>query len=264
MTLPDGEIIIYQAEPIFREGSRGVFVVVHMLSAELREVDEAIAIVIQVMLTVLGLTAVVAWFVAQRALLDRDKIRFWVHDTGEGIPQAEQARIFERFAHASSSRRRSEGAGLGLAIVRAIALTRVLVPMLNRVNLRFSLSLLHDPADYARRDAAILRLCQVDWEVAVPTLRQAYSAVRSHLQRAVPLFTKSLAPGVGLAEEPTDEVCGDGLEFGLHRAQLVADALLESADPTTRLEATARQFRQVGLLLDKPYLSPGAGDRYSL
>ncbi|GAB4458978.1 MAG: ATP-binding protein [Elainellaceae cyanobacterium] len=306
VTLPDGEIIIYQAEPIFREGSRGVFVVAHLLSAELRGIDEAIAIVIQVMLTVLGLTAVVAWFVAQRVLeplnlltqaaktvsesdltrripvhgvgeiseltlrfnemldrlqvafaaqrdfvsdaghelrtpitiirghlellsddpteqretldlvtdeldrmsrfvddllllaqaeqpnflrmemvnvatlaeelfakakalgdrqwrlenyakgwivgdrqrltqavmnlaqnatqhtqpsdtitlgtaLDRDKVRFWVRDTGKGIPQTEQARIFERFARSSTSRRRSEGAGLGLAIVRAIA-----------------------------------------------------------------------------------------------------------------------------------------------
>ena len=33
----------------------------------------------------------------------------------------DQARIFERFARASASRRRSEGAGLGLSIVRAIA-----------------------------------------------------------------------------------------------------------------------------------------------
>lgn len=45
---------------------------------------------------------------------------FWVRDTGEGIPLAEQSRIFERFAR-SMGRRRSEGAGLGLAIVRAIA-----------------------------------------------------------------------------------------------------------------------------------------------
>jgi signal transduction histidine kinase len=45
----------------------------------------------------------------------------WVRDGGPGIPRRDQARIFERFARASGSRRRSEGAGLGLAIVRAIA-----------------------------------------------------------------------------------------------------------------------------------------------
>ncbi|MCU0543719.1 MAG: ATP-binding protein [Oscillatoriaceae cyanobacterium Prado104] len=48
-------------------------------------------------------------------------VRFWVRDTGEGIAPIDQQRIFERFARAANSRRRSEGAGLGLSIVRAIA-----------------------------------------------------------------------------------------------------------------------------------------------
>jgi signal transduction histidine kinase len=48
-------------------------------------------------------------------------VRFWIRDTGEGIPLVDQKRIFERFARSSKSRRRSEGAGLGLSIVRAIA-----------------------------------------------------------------------------------------------------------------------------------------------
>jgi signal transduction histidine kinase len=51
----------------------------------------------------------------------KEKVRFWIRDTGEGIPLVDQKRIFERFARSSKSRRRSEGAGLGLSIVRAIA-----------------------------------------------------------------------------------------------------------------------------------------------
>ncbi|GAB4458989.1 MAG: hypothetical protein OHK0037_03530 [Elainellaceae cyanobacterium] len=147
----------------------------------------------------------------------------------------------------------------------AIALMHDLIPALNTAVLPFALSLLHDPADYDRRDSAILRICQTDWDAAAPALQQAYKTVRSHLRRAVPLFAKSLAPGVGLAEEPTDEPeHGTAIEFGLHRAQWVADALLESADPATRLAAIARQFQQTGLLLHKPYLNPGTGDRYRL
>lgn len=46
---------------------------------------------------------------------------FWVRDSGEGIDPANQKRIFERFARLPNSRRRSEGAGLGLSIVQAIA-----------------------------------------------------------------------------------------------------------------------------------------------
>lgn len=51
---------------------------------------------------------------------NRSGVRFWVRDTGEGITSGDQQRIFERFARAANSRRRSEGAGLGLSIVKAI------------------------------------------------------------------------------------------------------------------------------------------------
>jgi two-component system, OmpR family, sensor kinase len=46
--------------------------------------------------------------------------RIWVRDTGPGVPAADRERIFERFAR-SAGARRSEGAGLGRAIVQAIA-----------------------------------------------------------------------------------------------------------------------------------------------
>lgn len=52
--------------------------------------------------------------------LDKDCVHFWVADTGIGIAPQDQQYIFERFARATQNRRRSEGAGLGLAIVRAI------------------------------------------------------------------------------------------------------------------------------------------------
>jgi signal transduction histidine kinase len=48
-----------------------------------------------------------------------DRARLWVRDEGPGIPAEQAERIFDRFSRAAA--RRSEGAGLGLAIVRAIA-----------------------------------------------------------------------------------------------------------------------------------------------
>lgn len=47
--------------------------------------------------------------------------RLWVRDTGPGIEPQEREQIFERFARGGDPGRRTEGAGLGLAIVRAIA-----------------------------------------------------------------------------------------------------------------------------------------------
>lgn len=59
--------------------------------------------------------------IALGAELNRHQLRLWVRDTGMGIAPEDQARIFERFARGSKSFRRSEGSGLGLSIVRAIA-----------------------------------------------------------------------------------------------------------------------------------------------
>ncbi|MFC5747136.1 sensor histidine kinase [Actinomadura rugatobispora] len=58
--------------------------------------------------------------------LDDERARFWVADTGPGVHPDDAERIFERFAHGaatttSGGRRPRTGAGLGLAIVRAIA-----------------------------------------------------------------------------------------------------------------------------------------------
>ncbi|AFZ35127.1 integral membrane sensor signal transduction histidine kinase [Stanieria cyanosphaera PCC 7437] len=59
--------------------------------------------------------------IAIGSTLNKDRVEFWVRDTGEGIAKNDQKRIFERFARATNARRRSEGAGLGLSIVKAIA-----------------------------------------------------------------------------------------------------------------------------------------------
>jgi signal transduction histidine kinase len=56
------------------------------------------------------------------ATVDGQRIRFSVLDDGPGIPFEERERVFRRFHRTDSARaRRDGGAGLGLAIVRAIA-----------------------------------------------------------------------------------------------------------------------------------------------
>lgn len=51
----------------------------------------------------------------------RGRVHLWVGDEGESIPPEDRERIFDRFARVETERRKTEGAGLGLAIVSAIA-----------------------------------------------------------------------------------------------------------------------------------------------
>lgn len=48
-------------------------------------------------------------------------LRFWVSDSGPGVSDEDRTRIFERFSRGSAGGNRSDGAGLGLSIVAAIA-----------------------------------------------------------------------------------------------------------------------------------------------
>jgi two-component system OmpR family sensor kinase len=50
-----------------------------------------------------------------------DRLQLWVRDDGPGVAPADQERIFDRFSRGTHARRRSDGAGLGLSIVAAVA-----------------------------------------------------------------------------------------------------------------------------------------------
>lgn len=57
--------------------------------------------------------------IALGSRIDDERARFWVRDSGPGIPPEMRERIFDRFSRVGS--RQSVGAGLGLSIVRTIA-----------------------------------------------------------------------------------------------------------------------------------------------
>jgi signal transduction histidine kinase len=59
--------------------------------------------------------------IAIGAILDPLFVRLWIRDTGIGIKEEDQKHVFERFARASNSNHNSQGCGLGLSIVQAIA-----------------------------------------------------------------------------------------------------------------------------------------------
>ena len=60
--------------------------------------------------------------VAVKAAASNGSVTISVHDTGPGIAEADQAKIFEEFQQADSTKTKAKGGtGLGLAIARDIA-----------------------------------------------------------------------------------------------------------------------------------------------
>ena len=90
---------------------------------------------------------------------------------------------------------------------------------LNARKLPFHLKVLHSPQLFTRCDAGVLYLPRSAFGAAQPALRDIYAHVETELRSEAPALTKSLAPGLGLAESPAGE------SFGLHRCNLIADGL---------------------------------------
>jgi len=135
---------------------------------------------------------------------------------------------------------------------------------LNDRGLAFRLKVIAHPDCFTRRDAAVLYLRGDDFDTAAPALADVRGAVAGEIGAAVPAFTKPLAPGVAVAENPTE-----GMSFGWHRCGLLAEAIIEGHERRLRtierrIDRVAERFAEAGLSLDAPYLNPGATDRYQL
>ena len=134
---------------------------------------------------------------------------------------------------------------------------------LNRFQVPFRLKCLTNPAAFARIDAAVLYVGRRYYAITRWLLEAEYEVLAQALQPETPLFTKELAPGLGFAEDPAD-----GQSFGMSRCRIVAEgiwsAFCQSGQvPEIRLEEIAAQFARYGLSLERPYLNPGAADRYA-
>ena len=136
--------------------------------------------------------------------------------------------------------------------------------LLNGRDLPFRLKVLKEQAHYTRCDAGVLYIRKRDYEAVAALLPDVYRAIDGRLRPGVPAFTKLLAPGVGLAEDP-----GQGDSFGQHRCRLLADSMIVAYEQgqksrNERMQTVAERFAQDGILLDEPFLNAGSIDEYQL
>jgi HopA1 effector protein family len=144
----------------------------------------------------------------------------------------------------------------------AIAITRQLTTELNRLEIPFQFAILHDPAAFHRWDAGTLSLDRSDYHLLQPVLADIYRSHQAAFSPNTPLFSKPLAPGLGLVEVPTDSNC-----FGLHRCYFLATGLVMAIDRgqilvAEKLNCIQQEFITAGIDLSQPYLNPAEIDAY--
>ena len=149
----------------------------------------------------------------------------------------------------------------------AVAVTESLTGQLNEAAIPFTFKVLYNPSEYGRYDSGVLYFECSHYQVVREVLQAVYRANRFHFQTEVPLFTKLLAPGMSLAEEPNSKFAAQE-SFGMNRCRIVANGLLEvwqngKNSPEERMESIRQHFSRLGIELQRPYLNANSEDIYS-
>ena len=159
------------------------------------------------------------------------------------------------------------GIYFNLSAEGAVAVMGSLTQQLNAIALPFTFKALYNPSDYGRYDSAVFYFDKSNYQAVRSVLQRVYAEHQSHFQAEVPLFTKLLAAGLALAEEP-DGKFADQESFGISRCQIVANGLLEAwqkgdRSPEGRMAAILHHFSLGGIELNRPYLNANSEDIYS-
>jgi hypothetical protein len=139
---------------------------------------------------------------------------------------------------------------------------RELTRRFNNARVPFHAKVQSDPGAYFRADAGVLYVSRADLADVMALVPGLHLAVSTHLADPPPMFTKRLARGLAVAEDP-----GDGRSFGQHRCQLVAEGLVRAFENgKTALHgltnAVAARFAEEGLVITRPWLNAGSSQRY--
>jgi hypothetical protein len=149
----------------------------------------------------------------------------------------------------------------------AIALMSSLTRQLNDIPIPFTFKVLYNPADYGRYDSGVLYFEKSNYEAVRQVLETVYAETRAHFHTDVPLFTKLLAPGLGLAEEPDRKFAAQE-SFGMNRCQIVANGLLEAwhkGDESSEswMNSILQHFSLLGIDWQRSYLNANSSDIYT-
>ncbi len=146
----------------------------------------------------------------------------------------------------------------------AVSISAKLTHEFNQLGIPFQFAILHNPELFSRYDGGTLSIPQSSYLTIKSFLAQIYQAHQSSFSPNIPLFTKQLAPGIGLAEVPNTPG-----SFGMQRCELVATGLLmaiwqNQTSATDKLCAIQQQFNDARVDMRWPHLNPGNLDIYRI
>ena len=155
-----------------------------------------------------------------------------------------------------------------LTTAGAVAIMGSLTTELNHILIPFKFKALYNPKDYGRYDSAVLYFNKNNYQVVHSVLQKVYIEHQSDFKPEVPLFTKQLAPGLAIAEEPKHKFTQKE-SFGTNRCQIIAKGLLEAWNkgdnsPSVRLAEILQQFSLLKIELHRPYLNANSEDIYTV
>jgi hypothetical protein len=156
---------------------------------------------------------------------------------------------------------------LNLRPSRASALNTLLRLLLD-AGIPYTLKVLVNPEEFARRDNTVLYVARSDYETALGPVCAFHRSHRTAFRRPVPGFTLPLLPGVAVADNP-DSALPEIQSFGEHRSSLVGSTIatlaIEGAafEPRSLHDALLQRFRAEGMDAARPYLNRFNGDDYA-
>jgi hypothetical protein len=222
-----------------------------------------------------------------RVRVSRDEVSFWVPPSGlrtrtgeikEGdfcrvLIGKEMRHLVPGFYFAFGDGAQQDGRDTSDPLVRlywhltagaAAQYMALTTSLFNRAGIPFRTKVLSDPASYVRADAGVLYLERRWFGPARAIVLEIHRAMRAGLRADVPMFTKPLAEGLGLAEDPHNR-----MSFGQSRCRLAARALWACfvrgvGGDEGRVSLLMDTFREEGLDPLFPYLDKNSTDSYSL
>jgi hypothetical protein len=132
------------------------------------------------------------------------------------------------------------------------------VTALDGYGVGFRAELAGDPAACDRADTAVVTVDRSDASTLARVALRVHQRAPFAFAPSVPAFTRQLAPGIALADEP-----GLGGPFGRHRCRLVASGLVAAghgAGLSARRAAVLKTLEQAGLDPAALHLNPGSSE----